>query len=82
MNIHPSPPPSAFFSKREFGTRNRLTRSTRICSRFGGKYFPKMASDEIEVMDIDSDEKPTTSKLETDKPRSPASKRKGFQLPW
>ena len=42
----------------------------------------KMASDEIEKMDVDSEEKASSSTAKTDTPSSPASKRKGFQLPW
>ena len=42
----------------------------------------KMASDEIEKMDVDSEEKASCSTAKTDTPSSPASKRKGFQLPW
>ncbi|CAB4011144.1 replication factor C subunit 2-like, partial [Paramuricea clavata] len=41
-----------------------------------------MASEEIETMDIDWEEKASSSNAKTETQSSTAAKRKGFQLPW
>jgi hypothetical protein len=41
-----------------------------------------MASEDIEKMDIDLEEKASTSSTKPQTSSSTAAKRKGFQLPW
>ena len=49
---------------------------------FRREKFSKMASEDIETMDVDLEEKASTSSTKTETPSSTAAKRKGFQLPW